>query len=524
VGENPRLLGNQAYPHLVKVGPGPGPAEPAHRRRAQVFSLMALTLGLTYLVWLGRLVFASRGSPDIFFFVAESLSYLLLCLLSYSTWHLKNRQPENPPVKVRFSVDLFVPCCGEPLEIIKATLRAVRRITYHPLEVYVLDDGGSQAVAALARSLGFHYLSRPQEGLPLKDAKSGNLNFGLGRSQGELILVLDADQVPTPEILDRLVSFFHQSQVGYVQSKQAFFLPEGDPFYNSDKVFYETIQLSNDRANAVISCGSGVVYRRRALQEMGGFSTWNLLEDFTSSYELVSRGWQGIYYPQALSRGLAPATLAGVYRQRFQWCLDTMRLFFWDNPLLKSGLSWAQKTHFLIIMLSYLASGLVFPVFYTIPLWFYWSGHSCVVGDELTYGFLRGAYLLATILMFRYLFFGKEPLRQFKMLCSLFPVHALAILAALLYPPGRKIAYRANNLHPFAAQGSWWHLAPHVGFISLHLSLPVLALGLGWAGPRLIFFNTIFSAVIIWILGDLVLAVMTRPKWRPAMDPRQVYG
>ena len=137
-----------------------------------------------------------------------------------------------------------------------------------------------------------------------------------------------------------------------------------------------------------------------------------------------SRGWRGIYYPHALSRGLAPATLAGVYRQRFQWCLDTMRLFFWDNPLFKSGLSWPQKAHFLIIMMSYLASGLVFPVFYTAPLLVYWRGQSCVLGDELTYGVLRGAYLLATILMFRYLFFGKEPLRQFKMLCSLFPVHA----------------------------------------------------------------------------------------------------
>ena len=184
--------------------------------------------------------------------------------------------------------------------------------------------------------------------------------------------MLDADQVPVPEILNRLVGFFHQPQVGYVQSKQDFLLPEGDPFYNSDRVFYETIQISNDQTNAVISCGSGVVYRRQALLEMGGFASWNLLEDFTSSYELASRGWRGIYYPHALSRGLAPATLGGVYRQRFKWCLDTMRLFFWDNPLFKSGLSWRQKAHFLIIMMSYLASGLVFPVFYAAPLLVYW--------------------------------------------------------------------------------------------------------------------------------------------------------
>ena len=522
--ESPRLLLGAASPRLVVVEPAGSPAEPARRREARIFSLMALVLGLAYLIWLGRLVLASRGSPDIFFFAAESLSYLLLCLLSYSTWRLRSPRLANPESQPRLSVDILVPCCGEPLEIIQTTLKAVRRITYHPLEVYVLDDAASEAVAALAQSLGFHYLSRPQAGLPRADSKSGNLNFGMSESRGELILVLDADQVPAPEILNRLVGFFGQSQVGYVQSKQAFFLPEGDPFYNRDKVFYETIQLSNDQANAVISCGSGVMYRRQALQEIGGFASWNLLEDFTSSYELASRGWRGVYYPHALSRGLAPATLAGVYHQRFQWCLDTMRLFFWDNPLFKSGLSWRQKTHFLIVMMSYLTSGLVFPVFYAAPLLVYWRGQSCVLGDELTYGVLRGAYVLATILMFRYLFFGKEPLRQFKMLCSLFPVHALAIVAALLYPPGRKPVYRVNNLQPFASHGSWWHLAPHLGFIFLHVSLPVLALWLGWAEPRLIFFNSIFSALIIWIMGDLVLAVMIRPTWRPAMDPRQVYA
>jgi cellulose synthase/poly-beta-1,6-N-acetylglucosamine synthase-like glycosyltransferase len=528
MGENPRLLWGAPALRPVAVEPAEWAqahsAQPSCRRWARSFSLMALSLGLAYLVWLGRLVYLSRESLDIVFFVAEALSYLLLCLLCYSTWSPRSKPPENPESHDNLSTDIFIPCCGEPLEIIATTLRAVQQIPYQPLEVYVLDDGGSQAVATLAHSCGFHYLSRFQEGLPHQDAKSGNLNFGLSHSKGDLILVLDADQVPNLDILDRLAGIFHQPQVGYVQSKQAFFLPEGDPFYNSDMVFYETIQPHNNHANAVISCGSGVMYRRQALQEMGGFATWNLLEDFTSSYELVSRGWQGVYYPHALSRGLAPTTLVGVYRQRFQWCLDTMRLFFWDNPLFKSGLSGLQKTHFLCIMVSYLASGLVFPLFYTIPLLVYCRNQSCIIGDELSYGVLRGAYLLTTILMFRYIFYGKAPLKQFKMLCSLFPVHALAILAALLYPPGRKPAYRVNNDGSLPHASPLWHLTPHLGFIFLHLSLPVVALLQGWCEPRLVFFNSIFSAMIVWILGDLVLAVVARPRWLPAMDPRRVYG
>jgi cellulose synthase (UDP-forming) len=496
------------------------------RRRlwALAFSLLTLLLGFTYLVWIGRLVFKSRGLQDFGFFGAEFLSFLLLSLLALDVWHLRSHRPEGLAAPENPTVDVFVPCCGEPIEVIRTTLNAVKCIDYPGLEVWVLDDGASPPVAALARSLEFHYRSRPTAGLGLRDSKSGNLNFGLKHSTGELILVLDADQVPVPEIVSRLVGFFQLPKVAYVQSQQAFFLPEGDPFYNADKIFYGTLQLSNDRANAVISCGSGVMYRRQALKETGGFVTWNVVEDMTTSYELLSRGWKGLYYSYPLSRGLAPATLGGVYRQRFQWCLDAMRLFFWDNPLFKTGLNWPQKRHFLIIMMSYLASGLVFPIFYLIPLVSYWSGRSMLLGHEMGYLLFRSAYLVATVLMFQFLFARQEAFKQFKILCSLFPVHVLAILTALASPPGRKPGYQANNLQPFIGGRCWWQLAPHLGLISLHLSLPLLSLWQGWALPQLVLCNAVFSAFIIWVMGDLALAVLAGPRWSPAMDPRRVYG
>jgi cellulose synthase (UDP-forming) len=244
---NPRLFWRGAAPRPVVDAPVRRTAAPARCRGARVFSLITLFLGSAYLIWLGRLVLLSRKPPDLIFLAAEILSFLLLCLLSYSIWRFLTPLPASPEPDSRPPVDIFVPCCGEPLEVIKTTLQAVGRIAYQPHTVYVLDDGASPAVAALARSLGFQYRSRPRTGLSLADSKSGNLNFGLSQTSGELILVLDADQVPVPEILDRLVSFFQEPRVAFVQSKQDFFLPEGDPFYNSDKVFYETIQLNNDR-------------------------------------------------------------------------------------------------------------------------------------------------------------------------------------------------------------------------------------------------------------------------------------
>ena len=161
---------------------------------------------------------------------------------------------------VPWTVDVFVTCCGEPLEVIRTTLTAVKHLSYSPHTVYVLDDAGAGEVAEMANSLGFNYFSRPRQELPRADAKSGNLNFGLSRSQGEIILVLNAAQMPQSDIISRMVGFFRLPRVAYVQSRQEFLLPDGDPFYNRDDVFYETMQLSNDQVNAVISCGSGILF------------------------------------------------------------------------------------------------------------------------------------------------------------------------------------------------------------------------------------------------------------------------
>lgn len=494
----------------------------ARRLRAQGFSLLALASGAVYLGWLWPAPGDQASLISWLFFGLETGAYLLLIVLTVNVWQPRYHRPEGLPIVGRPPVDVFIPCCGEPLAFIGTTLRAAARLDYAPLAVYVLDDGGSPEVEALARCLGLNYLSRVREGLPRTDAKSGNLNFGLSRSQGEFILVLDADQVPQPEIISRLLGLCQLPQVALVQSRQQFLVPDGDPFYNRDAVFYEAVQPCNDRVNAAVSCGSGVIYRRQALVELGGFVTWNLVEDLTTSYELVSRGWKTLYYPHVLAQGLAPETLPGVLQQRFQWCLDAMRLFFWDNPLAKKGMRLEQRLHFLIIMLAYILSGLLLPLFYLCPLYCYLTGATFLSRPEWQYFFLRLLYLGLTILAFHYLFFQKAPLKQFKILCGMFPVYAWATLAALVYPPGRKPNYKVN-LPNGVVFPTLFFLTPLLLLICLHLLLPFLSLSYGWAAPRLIVTNAIFSAFIIWVLGEMLVLAVSKPRWLANPHPNLIY-
>ena len=92
----------------------------------------------------------------------------------------------------RPQVDLFVPTCGEPLEVLERSLLGCTNQSYLHTTVWVLDDSGRTSVQHLAQRLGCRYVHRPQR----LHAKAGNLNHGLQQSQAELVAVIDADFIP----------------------------------------------------------------------------------------------------------------------------------------------------------------------------------------------------------------------------------------------------------------------------------------------------------------------------------------
>ena len=400
---------------------------------SRIFAFLTIASGLYYIVWAFRAVNPAHPVVGALFLGAEICCLSLFAIATIGVWRLRFKPAASPAADRDYSVDLFVPVCGEPLEIVAKTLAAVKAIEWRgPLRVYVLDDSPSSDVRKLTARLGFEYRSRPREGVDQAGSKAGNLNFGLANSSGELFLVLDADQVPAPNIIEAMVGYMAFAKVAFVQSRQTFHVPEDDPFFNNDPVFYEALQLGLDSGNSVISCGSGVLYRRAALEDIGGFVTWNIVEDLTTSYELRAAGWKSFYYPFPLSVGLAPSDIRSVYQQRGQWALDTMRLFFWDNPLFKRGLDWFGRAAYLILGLTYASSAFVFPFFFLVPVWSYLTGGNVLNGSELEFASVRGAYFVAMAIAMQLLFRGRQPGKQFQMLTGLFPIYAYGTLRAHL--------------------------------------------------------------------------------------------
>lgn len=483
--------------------------------RSRLLAIGTVAAGAVYLTWLFFALNPHHRWMGGAFLAAEVLCLLLFVVASFSVWRLRYKPPEGLPLGPPTSVDIFVTVCGEPFAIVQRTLRAIMAIEWPAQRtVYVLDDGGSDAVRAEARDCGFLYRSRVDSNVPLDGSKAGNLNFGFANSQGELILVLDADQVADPRMLYVLAGYMRFTDMGFIQSRQLYVVPEGDPFFNLDRVFYEAVQLGYDYRDNAISCGSGVLYRRAALNDVGGFASWNLVEDLTTSYQLHSRGWKSFYYPHAISLGLAPADIWGVYRQRGQWALDTMRLFFWDNPLFKRGLAWQGRMSYLVIPLTYLGAGFIFPFLLVIPLWTYVTGGSVLADSELDFLLFRGLYFLVMAVALRMLFRKQQVGRQFQMLVGLFPVYLMGTLRALLYPPSRRPRYVPNNATKSrAGTPAVVAIVPQLLVVAASALLPFYAVAAETAEPRLILSNAFISAVAIWSFLPAIFAAVTRKTW-----------
>ena len=155
-------------------------------------------------------------TASILLYVAELFGIFNLFLFFLQVWEVS--EPPAEPVLEGRSVDVLVPTYNEDVSLLRATLEACVRMDY-PHKTYVLDDGQRPEVEALARELGILYIKRPDN----RHFKAGNLNNAFERTDGEFVVILDADHVPEPHFITRLIGYFRDERLGFVQTPHAFY-------------------------------------------------------------------------------------------------------------------------------------------------------------------------------------------------------------------------------------------------------------------------------------------------------------
>ncbi|MBD1848006.1 glycosyltransferase [Cyanobacteria bacterium FACHB-63] len=338
---------------ITKVSPRPQPWS-----RVVVVGIL-LVLTIRYLLWRSlttlNLSTPLNGVFSIGLFVLELLmlagSVIQLTLLL----RVRDRRAEADRASMNVlnhtftpTVDILIPTYNEPTFILKRTVIGCQALDYPHKRIYLLDDTQRSQVQELAEALGCEYLTRPDH----RHAKAGNLNHAIAQTAGELIVVFDADFIPTQNFLTRTVGFFQEPQVALVQTPQTFYNP--DPIaYNlglediltpEEEVFYRQIQPFRDAAGGVICSGTSFVVRRSALAEIGDFFTESLSEDYFTGIRLAASGYQLVYLNEKLSAGLAAENIAAQALQRIRWAQGTLQAFFIQaNPLTIRGLRPIQR-------------------------------------------------------------------------------------------------------------------------------------------------------------------------------------
>lgn len=340
--------------------------------------LLTLATSLVYLIWRIGFTLPEPGGwgfvAGVVLLVAEIVGLTQVVSAVVLAWRpTLLSAPALDDLPAPPSVDVFIATYDEPLSVLEPTLAGAMGMRYPgTVTVYLCDDGSRPAVRELAERYGAVHLEREIH----DHAKAGNLNNALAHSTGELVVTLDADMIPRADFLERMVGYFVDERLAFAQAPQAFH--NEDPFQynlfsgaalpNEQDLFMRGMQAGKSRFNAVMYVGSNTVFRRAALEDIGGFATGVITEDMATGMLLQAAGWRSTFVPHLVAAGLAPESFADLLVQRTRWSRGNIQTTRRWNPITMPGLTPMQRWlyadgivywHFGILKLIFILAPLV---------------------------------------------------------------------------------------------------------------------------------------------------------------------
>lgn len=441
------------------------------------------------------------GTPALFYLLAGAEAFTLFHVVGF-WWALWTcRLASSPPRHKAWDVDVFIATCGEPLDVLRRTVVAALAMDL-PHQTYLLDDAGRDEVEELARGLGAHYIRRASR----EGAKAGNLNHALGLSTGTLIAFFDADHAPRRDFLSRLVGHFEDETVGFVQTPQFYGNAQESEIargaYQQQALFYGPICRGKNGAEAAFCCGTNVVFRRAALEAVGGFDEDTVVEDFLTSIHIHRTGARSVYYPYVLAEGLGPENVGQYVRQQFRWARGSIGALVSLEPF-KSGLRLSQRVHYLLASTFYLI-GLVTAIYVFLPIVYLLGGWSAFSFNSASFVLFYAPYLLLGLLTLRNSLGGRLELEHLRFTFGCFPIYSLAAIAAVLHLPGR---FRVTGAQEGGSKPQRRHARPRprLGLAWLTIAAYGLTLGAIAAGLFLRPFDARTATNVAWGVVNLVL-------------------
>ncbi|MGC4176056.1 glycosyltransferase [Demequina sp.] len=403
--------------------------------------------------------------------------------------------PSEWPLQVndqRVYVDVFITVYGEDIDIIRRTVTAALAIKGRH-RTWVLDDGRSDQVRDMCGTLGARYVRRLSSG----GAKAGNVNHALTLAKGDFFAIFDADFVPAQDFLVETVPFFVDPDVAFVQTPQTYgnlhtTIARGAAYMQA--VFYRFIQPGRNRFNAAFCVGTNVVFRRAAIDDIGGMYTQSKSEDVWTSLMLHERGWRSVFIPTVLAVGDAPETVEAYSKQQLRWATGGFEILLTHNPLSpRRRLTMDQRIQYLVTASFYLTGICPFILLLVPPLEIYFDlrpmNLTISVGTWLLY--YSGFYVMQIVLAWYTV--GSFRWQTLTLATVSFPIYIKAFMNVL---KGKDVGWQATG----TARGSspFNFIIPQVMFFVFLVLTSLVAI---WRDVD----NGVFTLATAWNLTNTVI-------------------
>lgn len=487
--------------------------------------LLNITLALIYFI---VVVFLFPAGNRVLFWLligGEIFHLWQICTFLYTIWDVKVSIPQNSAYMPE--VDIFITVAGEPRDVVEQTLKAVLAMKYPKFYVYLLNDGfvtkkeNWQEVEVLAKQYKVNAITRTIPG----GAKAGNINNGLTHSQSEFVVVFDADHVPHSDFLTKMIPYFSDPKVAFVQSPQFYknsalnFVTSGS--WEQQELFFGAICKGKNRLNSATMCGTNMAVRRSSLLDVGGMCEESIAEDFVTGLFMHQKGLTSVYVGEVLAEGLAPEDFLSYYKQQFRWARGALDVLFKYKLLTMKGLTWQQKIQYLASA-SFYVSGIIVALNAFIPLVFFFTGQvpfhistMVLASAFLPYIFVT-IYTLARTTNYTYTF------QSLAFSMSSFSIHLQALWSTI---SGEKPKFDITSKKKI--EGNFIYLVrPHLIYIFLVIvGIATAVLREGFSPS--VAANSAWGIFYIIIFCDFILASLPERKTsskKAAIIPKVVYN
>jgi cellulose synthase/poly-beta-1,6-N-acetylglucosamine synthase-like glycosyltransferase len=273
----------------------------------------------------------------ILFLLAVYGAYRIKQVIDF--WRYRNFVPEPAGYFAEEELPLItvqLPLFNE-LYVVDRLLKAVTAFDYprERLEIQVLDDSTdetvrvAEAVVAKYAEQGFdiHYIHRTDR----TGFKAGALENGNKTAKGELLAIFDADFVPKPDCLRKLVHFFTDPLVGCAQMRWAHINGNYNLLTRLQTIMLDghfvVEQTTRNRTGGFFNFnGTAGIWRRQAIEMSGGWQHDTLTEDTDLSFRAQLMGWRFIYLLDEEAPAEIPVEINAFKAQQRRWAKGVMQV------------------------------------------------------------------------------------------------------------------------------------------------------------------------------------------------------